>query len=43
MSVFIKQFIAFSGVSTIGSPFTLKEVFNKTGTPVSFPNCFTKS
>ena len=37
-SVPIKQLKAYSGVFTIGSPLTLKEVFIITGHPVFFLN-----
>jgi hypothetical protein len=38
MSLFPNVFSAFAGVVTIGSPRKLKLVFNKTGTPVAWPN-----
>jgi len=34
-------FKASTGEATIGSPLRLKEVFNRTGTPVALPNFFT--
>jgi len=32
---------ASAGVATIGSPFKLKDVFKRTGTPVAWPNLST--
>ena len=36
--LFENVFKASSGLFTIGSPLTLKDVFNNKGTPVAFPN-----
>ena len=40
MSVLRKHSTALRGVSTMGSPFTLNEVFKSTGTPVIASNSF---